>query len=312
MHLSEPRFVTSYVNPDTDGVCSSIGFAHWRQRVSGAVVEAVIFGEPDAETVYVLDYFSVNLPLCNINPQSSDLFAIVDTHHPNQLASVIPRNNVVTIIDHHPLGSPSAFPQATLQNESVGAAATLVAERFRADCFIPERPVAGCLAAAIVSNTLDFRAPSTTERDRRAYEWLTEIAPIARGFIDQMFHVRSQHLTTSTGDIIMSDYKEFPFDGYLVGISQLETMEPHSIIERDDLTSTLSQIKRERELAYMIVNIVDLRQEESTIIADGVDTAKLVEAALGQPCPRGQAKFNRILLRKTDLVPQFQRVLEQE
>src|SRR3972149_5302242 len=126
--MSKDSFVLAYVNPDTDGVCSSIGYSYLKRLTAGEHFLPVIFGSLNSETHFVLNYFEVEPPLSNPEISMDSKIAIVDTHHVGQLPSSLPLQNVIEILDHHPAGNPAAFPNAMIQNENLGAVATIIAE----------------------------------------------------------------------------------------------------------------------------------------------------------------------------------------
>ena len=54
-----------------------------------------------------------------------------------------------------------------------GSTCTLVARQFRAAGIVPEPGIALCMAAGIISDTLNLRSPTTTDVDRDVLAWLS-------------------------------------------------------------------------------------------------------------------------------------------
>src|SRR5260370_17214416 len=144
------RYVFGYVNPDTDSVCSAIGYAELADYLGSGEYVPLAWGGVNKETLLVLSRFGVKVPEDPKRLVGDCEVVLVDTHHPGHLPESLDTKCVVEIIDHHPAGEPSAFPNAKIQNEEVGAAATLVVERFRELDVRPTAPVAGLLPAAII------------------------------------------------------------------------------------------------------------------------------------------------------------------
>lgn len=68
--------VIGHKNPDTDSICSAIGYADLKRRITGSDrYEARRAGDPNPETSFVLDYFHVPLPpyLEDVRPQVKDI-----------------------------------------------------------------------------------------------------------------------------------------------------------------------------------------------------------------------------------------------
>src|SRR5690242_13997944 len=125
--------VTSYRNPDLDGVATALTLARYLNEREGVNARATIVGRLDAETACAFGLIGLAPPeQVQVIPVDHDVY-LVDTHHLRQIEGFIEPSRVVGIIDHHPGGDPTAFPRARIINELVGAAATLVAERCRAE-----------------------------------------------------------------------------------------------------------------------------------------------------------------------------------
>jgi manganese-dependent inorganic pyrophosphatase len=303
------RYVFPYINPDTDGVCSSLAYSYMKRITLGEVYVPVVFGNLNSETLFVLKYFTVETPrhVAQLPPDS--VIVILDTHHRSELPPGIPFANVIEVIDHHPAGDPDLFPNARFENELVGAVATLITEKIRLNHVYPNHEIAGVLAAAIVSNTLDFKAPSTTARDEEAFCWLNQYAGIDSSFTTAMFEARSAMLNKVTSEVIRTDYKQFAISSAVIGISQLETNRPENLLRRPDLPDCLLNLKKEKNLSHVLLNIVDLARQRSTIVAVEEHTRNLLQCALEAQFAGITAEFPRILLRKTDLIPALKKVL---
>ncbi len=303
-------YVLSYTNPDTDGVMSAFAVADLRKKAKGDQYTAMRFGALDAETRYVLEVLGmappteVHLPIPNVP------IALVDTHHPEQLPEGFPVEQVLFIYDHHPAGSPEAFPNASIRNEAVGAAATLIAEEYRAGMVTPEPDVASGLAAAIVSNTLNFHAPSTTSRDITAHQWLSELPGYRDVSYREMFEARSAIRDVATPDVLRSGTKVFQIGSHHVAIVQVEALGIESLIARGDFLSALAEVQASTNSKYGFFSGVDLDTGTTILAAVDNSTQNVIEKALGVSMAGGIARVNRILLRKTDLVPALTRLLD--
>ena len=69
-------YVIGHRNPDTDSICSAIGYAHLKQAM-GEDVKAMRAGKINAETKFVLDYFKVEAPtlLTDLFPRVRDIMS---------------------------------------------------------------------------------------------------------------------------------------------------------------------------------------------------------------------------------------------
>lgn len=86
-------------------------------------------------------------------------------------------------------------------------------ELFQEQGYTPTKDIALLMLSAIISDTLYYRSPTTTQRDRIAIESLAQIAGIAdpEAYSLQMFAAKSDLGDMPIENILMLDYKEFDF-----------------------------------------------------------------------------------------------------
>ncbi|MDO8622292.1 MAG: hypothetical protein Q7R80_03615, partial [bacterium] len=212
---------TSYTNPDLDGVACAVATAEFL-RGQGRDARAAIFGQPSLEAKWFLETFAISTP-----PDGRPILTagaevvLLDASNPLDLA--FPVDVVVEIVDHRQTHQADAFPNAKdVQIELVGSCATLVAERMRAAHVTLTRESARLLSGAIASNTVNFKAPVTTDRDRAAFAWLAPIAMLPETFIQDMFTAKSDLSGDRLREALLGDYTMKEFGGHRIIWFQLE------------------------------------------------------------------------------------------
>lgn len=298
------RVVTSYVNPDTDGVACALAYAALRARDDVGWTAAFV-GRLNAETLAALDVLQLPPPPIVESLTDAEEIAIVDTHHLAQVAKAGVRPEIVVeIIDHHTNGDPTAFPRAQIDNQRVGAASTLLIERGLAQLPVP---LLHLLAAGIVSNTLNFEAPSTTLRDRDAFASVVAVEPLPDGLVAAMEEARSQFLCQPSYDVIAQDVKVFETPTGSLVLSQVEAPGAASLVERSDFEGAASALCRDFRTRSCVINLADTQVGASRVWASSAELLRTIPgvAPLDQPTTEGPvtAWAERLLLRKTDLVP---------
>lgn len=294
-------YVIPYQNPDLDGVASAIAYATFKRALGAESCKAAYFGQLNTQTQFALANFGLEwAELLASIPLGK--FILVDTHHVNQLPAGFSSDSVIEIVDHHPGGDPAAFPNARIQNEKVGAAATLIAEKFFASSFPISPEIAGMLACAIVSNTINFAAPSTSERDRIAFERLKGHFAFSESIISQLFQATFPVDSKTSIECIQEDVKIFTFGSARVGLSQLEAIGIHALEQRHDFQEAMLRFKREYSLDHLLFNGVDLAEKVSWIQVDSMQSAVLFSKVLGIEFVGNVTCLDRIILRKSDLV----------
>jgi manganese-dependent inorganic pyrophosphatase len=295
------NYVFPYINPDTDGVCAALAYSYLNSKFL-----PVIFGDFDKETLFVIKTLGFELPARVQEISDHAKIVLVDTHH---LAQLPPINlvNVVEVIDHHPAGDSDKLPNARIQNEEVGAACTLIAERMIRDAVVPTEKIAGVLSLAIISNTLNFTAPSTSPRDTEALNWLSQYVSISEEVILDMFKARSDISEYSTVDLLLSNNKVFEIEGRSVSIIQLELVEVSKLVSRSNFRDAILQVQREKQSDYCVFSGVDIYNRQTVIVVPSESEKEMIKGAMGIEFSGDTAVVNRILLRKTDFVPSIKR-----
>ena len=76
--MARPLYVIGHRNPDTDSICSAIGYAHLKQALGEPAVPARA-GKLNAETRFVLDRFGVDMPvlISDLYPRARDIMVPV-------------------------------------------------------------------------------------------------------------------------------------------------------------------------------------------------------------------------------------------
>lgn len=76
--MSRPLYVIGHRNPDTDSICSAIGYAHLKQALGESAVPARA-GKINSETRFVLEKFGVEIPLliADLYPRAKDIMSPV-------------------------------------------------------------------------------------------------------------------------------------------------------------------------------------------------------------------------------------------
>ncbi len=310
--------VTTYQNPDLDGVACSVAYAALL-RAQGKDAQAGIFGTLDCEAQFVLDEIDVKAPE-DAEKLVGRCSAIVltDTTELLTIASSVHLEKVVEIIDHRAFHNATQFPQAAIQIELVGAAATLVVERYRAAHIVPSKSSAILLYCAIASHTINFRASVTTARDHDAAQYVQKIADVDDNFVYEMFRAKSRF--TDDADFVQHLKNElaiFEIAGETIGIAQLEVMDARDVVRayKAVIADVLGRgfagnNKYKKNLDYIFLTAIDIKKGENIFFTKHVPSQKLLEELLAVSFDDNSiALYPHIIMRK-EITPQIKALLE--
>jgi len=223
---------------------------------------------------------------------------LVDHNEAAQSAAGIEDASVVEIVDHHRVGDIQTSGPILFLNLPVGATATIVAVRYEQLGVEIPTAMAGILLAALLTDTVLLKSPTTTDTDRRVAAELAavvDVDPLEFGM--EVFRSRSAGEVFSAAAVIGTDAKEFRVGDTAVLIAQYETVDLDAVLgHADEIRSAMQERLTSHGLEAVVLMATDIVREGSEIIAVG--NLRLVERALSISLARGSAWMPGVLSRK--------------
>lgn len=289
--------VTSYVDPDLDGTASMYAYSEFLRK-SGKNSNFYIEGKPMPEAEIVCDMFQIDLKPA-IKIEKEDRIIVTDTNFLVTIPFVNPEN-IVEFIDHHKITESQEICQnAKFQIEMVGAACTLIAERFWKSQVEISRESAILLYYGIISNTINLKAKVTTKRDLEMAKWLKEkCSEITDEKVKEIFMKKSQIRDSLRAE--MEAEIVWNVKGKRLTIAQLEyaNVEEFLVENETKIREILQEVKRENQLDYVLINCVDTLNGYSVILVIDEKTEELIADLLNIKFIQKKAKTDELILRK--------------
>ncbi|MBL9115204.1 MAG: putative manganese-dependent inorganic diphosphatase [Verrucomicrobiaceae bacterium] len=179
---------------------------------------------------------------------------------------------ILEVIDHHRLsGNLRTKEPIRFINEPVGSTSTIVALMYRMRAMTPDRAVALCLSAGLISDTLNLTSPTTTNTDRDILGWLCGIAGIdSEQFVKDFFAAGSMLKELAPAAAIESDRKEFTENGWRISISQIEELGLGEFWKREEaLEAALKAVCEARKLHFACLMVTDITEHNSVLLTVG-------------------------------------------
>ncbi len=229
---------------------------------------------------------------------------LVDHNERSQAVEGIEEANIVEIIDHHRLGGLETGEPIFIRHEPVGSTATIVANMFWHRGVEIPATIAGLLLAAVLSDTVLFRSPTATAKDRDTARRLADATGVdIDSFGQAMFKAGSAPGSLSPGEIIASDLKEFQIGEYRVAIAQVSVMDPGALLAaRVKLQAAMEAMGQKEDYDLVILMVTDIVSETSHLIYAGQATG-LIPAAFGKAGEGGVLSLPGVMSRKKQVVP---------
>ncbi len=146
---------------------------------------------------------------------------LVDHNEKKQAIDDIDDGVVVEIVDHHRFGNFESDNPIAITTQPVGATNTIIANKFFNDNLDLDPNLAGIMLGAIVSDTMNFRSPTTTQIDIETAKKLEAICGVSASDLSKGMIEHSESLLNKRHiEIVYNDFKEFNIEGNKVGLSQ--------------------------------------------------------------------------------------------
>jgi len=227
---------------------------------------------------------------------------LVDHNEVSQSVDGLSEAEILAIIDHHRLADVQTGAPVYVRNEPVGATCTIVASMYQERGVMPNRSLAGLLAAGIVSDTIFFKSPTATPRDRMMAERMAAIAGESLDELGRDIFTPSATRETDPRKMLLSDFKHFVIAGHRLGIGQINCIDSAELLKRhDEFIAAMEQVKTEREFDILLLMLTDVLREGTVLLSVGdVDT---VEEAFNVKIKDNTVFLPGVLSRKKQIVP---------
>jgi manganese-dependent inorganic pyrophosphatase len=161
------------------------------------------------------------------------------------------------------------------------------------------------MLAAILSDTVHFRSPTTTTRDREAVAWLEERSGLdATTLARSMFRARLPDPVPPPAWWITSNWKTYTFGDQQIGIGQVELADiEHVIPSISELRRELTAAARAQGLTTAFLMLTDILDERSILLAADTTGETLATRAFGGTFVEDQLALPNVMSRKKQVLP---------
>ena len=135
------------------------------------------------------------------------------------------------------------------------------------------------MLSGILSDTLKFTSPTTTEYDKYVATKLAEIAEInIDKYALDMLKAGTNIKGKTIDEIILGDFKTYEVNEKKITISQLLTFNPQEILnDMDKYVQRINEIKDIREYDTLILCVTDMIEKGSYILYDSKSEELLMQ-----------------------------------
>ena len=298
--------VFGHTAPDTDSTGSPIIWAWYLNEVRKSPAQAVLQGEPNTEALWMLKRWNLDKPQIIADVAAGDQCVIVDTNNPAELPASLDQADVIEIIDHHLLaGGIKTRTPINITVRPLACTATIMHDLMGADMARAPEAIKGAMLTCILSDTLEFRSPTTTAHDRAVAEKLAaDLGVNITDYATEMFAAKSDISAFSDETLLRTDSKEYELGGKQLRITVLETTAPQVLLARKAaLIAAMPRVAAEDGADEVLCFVVDILREEATLLIPNDHVRRVAEASFGVTITGDSVVLPGIVSRKKQIIP---------
>jgi len=298
--------VFGHKSPDSDSVGSAILWAWYLREIKAQPAEAALLGPPNTEAAFMLAHWDVPQPASITDVADGAPVVIVDTNNPAELPSNINNADIRAIIDHHKLvgGLQTRLP-IDITMRPLACTATLMIELMGKEAAAMPDWAKGVALTCILSDTLEFRSPTTTAQDRATAEALAaDLGLEIPAYAAQMFAAKSDVSHLSDAALLRMDSKEYTLGGKVLRISVSETTAPEAILARKaGMMAAMEQVAAEDGADHVLMFVVDILNENAILLIPNEWVRDVAYKSFGVLAKGDTVILPGIMSRKKQIIP---------
>lgn len=304
--MDNKSLVFGHKKPDTDSIASAISMANLQTNI-GSYSESFRLGNINRETEFALKTFGVKEPEYLEKVNENDNIIMVDSNEFDQSAEGIENANIKMIVDHHRLNLQTTNPVFCMV-EPVGCTSTILYKLYKQNEVNITPEMAGLMLSAIVSDTLLFKSPTSTDQDKFIAGKLSDIAGIDMYDYGYRLLKAGTNLDGYTAkEIINTDSKPFEKSGTKFVISQINSADVDSVFEKQkELETAIEDEILLNNLDCYVFMVTDILKASSRAIVLG-NKRDVFEKAYETKLFNNTAILDGVVSRKKQVLP---RILE--
>ncbi len=248
----------------------------------------------------------------DINNKVRKKVFLVDHNEKEQSVDGLDDAEIVGIIDHHKLGTIGTIQPINFRTMTVGCTATIIYQLYQSSNVSIPKNIAGLLLSAIISDTLLFRSPTTSEEDIKAAHKLARIGNInIDDYAIKMFKAGSSIKGKTMQEVLFADLKDYNEGDYKLGLAQINTLNIDEIKSREEeLIEVIEKESRLKDfdiLAFFITDIIN----EASYVYYSEKSKNILEKAFDIEKIEQGYYLPKIVSRKKQILPNILNIIDE-
>lgn len=249
--------------------------------------------------------------LSDVGASKKKKVILVDHNSYEQSAIGLNETEILEIVDHHNIGTVATNMPINFRNMPVGSTNTIIYNLFKENNVEIPSWVAGMMLSGILSDTLIFKSPTTTNMDIDTAVILSHIANVDyKEFGLNMLRAGSSLKGKTKEEILYTDFKSYPISNKNVGLSQVSTTNVDEFMDNiTEYVDLVNDVSKSNSYYFVCLFITDILNDGSYVIYS--DNAKdVVKNAFNLEVIHQGVFLKDVLSRKKQILPQIMNEME--
>ena len=315
--IKDEILVTGHKSPDSDTVCSSIVYANLLNQL-GVKAKPVVLGKINKESEYILSVAEVDTPE-KLDDATGKYMALVDHSQYIQSSDNLDKATIVSVIDHHGVGSIVTGNQLVYDGRPLGSTATILWIKYRDYGVKYDSTIATLMLGAIYSDTKGLTSDTTTVADKKIAAILLKESKVKdeKEFYNNMYKGTISHEGMTDEEIYYSDYKEYITRGTKYSVANVSVYDDK---EAFDMAHKLKKIikgeieKKGLDYGFIAISIVHDTESKTYFVGSDEKADEIIEKAFEDEVVKDEHGdvylHDTYASRKKIFVPKVDKVLE--
>lgn len=247
----------------------------------------------------------------NLNDKVRKKVILVDHNEIVQSVDGIEEAEILEVIDHHKLGNFSTMNPININTMPVGSTNTIIYNMYKKENVEIPKDMAGIMMGAILSDTLLFKSPTTTNMDKEAVKELEEICGVDYYELGMNLIKEGASLKGKTKEeILYTDFKGFLIEDKKIGIGQITTLD-FNVIKKDlqEYIELFNTICKNEDYFILALFVTDIIQGGSYIIYND-EAKRILEKSFHIDSIEQGTFLKEVISRKKQMIPKIMEALE--
>lgn len=283
---------------DIDALACAVAYAELL-NLEGKEAEAVLPGDLNHSVSKTIRTW---LPEIKTAPDVAEFYSVlVDTSHAENFAQFATEESIIEIYDHH-FGHEEYWKEKLGENshiDFIGACATLIWEQWQKRNMGSRISVlsANLLFTAIISNTLNFGAQLTNDRDKKAFKELKPFTELPDNWLEDYFSEQEFHVYGNIEEAIKGDTKTITLSGlgHPIVVAQMELWNSQKFLldNQQKIKETMSSLG-----SSWIISLPSISEKINYLYTENSDVQQLFSSVFGARFENNIGKTDKLWLRK--------------